>query len=1112
MRRDYILLLTASLIIKTSAQVSPTIHGDRQYRKEGILDGNLIRTIFHNHGEVAHWPWQPSGEWPKGSGHSYVDGVAPFVCARVNDVNGEELFLLETQYREYMDVDPQTGYKMGFEPLPGFANQAQDMPAMSDEVESWPSYWPDKLTESDDPGWRGIDLETGIDPDPAFAMWNGYFGKGVTNADLETYFVTDDYNDHEFEYFPIASDSSRGGLGVQSYVRAFQWSHVLAEDVIFWHYEMKNISDRDLESCLFGIYIDSGVGGTGDSEDDSGYFDRAIDVAVAYDKDGLGTPGNWSPVGVVGYAYLESPGNPFNGIDDDGDAEQINGGEFFTSDALNPISYSPNDIIVTIDYSSETLERSIEYMPADSLVFYAWEKRNVIYPGVELTEDPFNSVDDNLNGLIDESAAHIGLLTKNWITGDGLENPMIDERRDDGLDNNSNWRAFSDINQNGEWDEDEPLNDDKGRDGLGPQDPGYPGPDTGEGDGEPTIGEPNFDKTDKDESDQIGLTSVKIFKLHFLDLKDDEKVWNHLAYGVFDTSETLTNLGIIFASGPFPLKHLQSERFSMALLFGEDVDDLVRNKNVVQKIYNANYNFARPPLKPQVKAVPGDGQVTLYWDRRAEYSKDPFLDYREDFEGYVIYKSTEYAFLEPKVITDSYGVKTFRKPVAQFDLINGIEGPDPVGINGARFNRGDETGLKHQWTDYDVNNGQTYYYAVVSYDQGDPEYGEFGLPPTECTSTISVDAFGNVIATDINTAAVVPNATAAGYKAPEIINFSHVRGPGTGEIWLEILDPMSIRPYQSYDIRFDDTTKTNEVSFSIWNTSNGDSLIYLAGDDLGGDDFNPVFDGIRPYIKDDPIAVDDSLTLWYSQIAHDAFIKVTPYENRPYPADYQIILSDSTNYTDFIGTNCNFTVANMTEERDAVFLFTDPNGNGMLDGNETQIPNESIIILEEVRGQYSGWQVSLHFAPFTPEDFGEGDTIYISITKPFRGGELADIFSFETLSACVDSKDEKKEMREIAVVPNPYVCAASWEQNHNRIGRGPRNIDFINLPQRCTIRIFSFSGDLVKTIEHNSGIDNGAESWNLRSKDGLDVAFGVYFYHVESPGVGEFIGKFALIK
>jgi hypothetical protein len=34
----------------------------------------------------------------------------------------------------------------------------------------------------------------------------------------------------------------------------------------------------------------------------------------------------------------------------------------------------------------------------------------------------------------------------------------------------------------------------------------------------------------------------------------------------------------------------------------------------------------------------------------------------------------------------------------------------------------------------------------------------------------------------------------------------------------------------------------------------------------------------------------------------------------------------------------------------------------------------------------------------------------------------------------------------------------------------------------------------------------------MLTKDRLEVAFGVYVYHVEAPGIGNKIGKFAIIK
>jgi hypothetical protein len=41
---------------------------------------------------------------------------------------------------------------------------------------------------------------------------------------------------------------------------------------------------------------------------------------------------------------------------------------------------------------------------------------------------------------------------------------------------------------------------------------------------------------------------------------------------------------------------------------------------------------------------------------------------------------------------------------------------------------------------------------------------------------------------------------------------------------------------------------------------------------------------------------------------------------------------------------------------------------------------------------------------------------------------------------------------------------------------------------------------------------NGTLDWNLESDDGLSVAYGVYLYHVEAPGIGESTGTFAIIK
>jgi hypothetical protein len=130
-------------------------------------------------------------------------------------------------------------------------------------------------------------------------------------------------------------------------------------------------------------------------------------------------------------------------------------------------------------------------------------------------------------------------------------------------------------------------------------------------------------------------------------------------------------------------------------------------------------------------------------------------------------------------------------------------------------------------------------------------------------------------------------------------------------------------------------------------------------------------------------------------------------------------------------------------------------------------------------------------------------------TKPFRNGEF---YEFTTKGQGFDKSLAQAELENIAVVPNPYVGAASWEPSTTQVGRGERRIFFIHLPNECTIRIYTISGKLVDTIEHSSTISDGQESWDLVSKDGMDIAFGVYVFHVDAPGIGEKIGKFAIIK
>ena len=140
----------------------------------------------------------------------------------------------------------------------------------------------------------------------------------------------------------------------------------------------------------------------------------------------------------------------------------------------------------------------------------------------------------------------------------------------------------------------------------------------------------------------------------------------------------------------------------------------------------------------------------------------------------------------------------------------------------------------------------------------------------------------------------------------------------------------------------------------------------------------------------------------------------------------------------------------------------------------------------------------------------DGDVLRIQIKTPFRSG---DVYQFTTKAAYENRRLAKTEMGRIAVVPNPYIVAARWEpQRLFATGRGERRVYFIHLPKICTIRIYTISGDPVRTLEHHSNLLDGAEPWDLTTKDGLDIAPGMYIFYVNAPKIGEKIGRFALIK
>lgn len=98
----------------------------------------------------------------------------------------------------------------------------------------------------------------------------------------------------------------------------------------------------------------------------------------------------------------------------------------------------------------------------------------------------------------------------------------------------------------------------------------------------------------------------------------------------------------------------------------------------------------------------------------------------------------------------------------------------------------------------------------------------------------------------------------------------------------------------------------------------------------------------------------------------------------------------------------------------------------------------------------------------------------------------------------------KSSLQRIRAVPNPYYARSTYELN--QFGRKVR---FLNMPERCTVRIFNLAGQLVRTLDKSDASTSVLE-WDLQTRNDLPVGSGVYIFHVEVPGVGEHIGRLVI--
>ena len=137
-----------------------------------------------------------------------------------------------------------------------------------------------------------------------------------------------------------------------------------------------------------------------------------------------------------------------------------------------------------------------------------------------------------------------------------------------------------------------------------------------------------------------------------------------------------------------------------------------------------------------------------------------------------------------------------------------------------------------------------------------------------------------------------------------------------------------------------------------------------------------------------------------------------------------------------------------------------------------------------------------------------GDKIIMGVdTYPYT---TSDVYQFQTSEGGVLTDAEERELfKMVNVYPNPLYGFNVATSYTNSPSDAPF-VTFSNLPDEITIKIYSLSGQLLRTLTQPVETSPFLR-WDLQNESGLRVASGLYLAIVSSPKFGEKVLKFSII-
>lgn len=110
-------------------------------------------------------------------------------------------------------------------------------------------------------------------------------------------------------------------------------------------------------------------------------------------------------------------------------------------------------------------------------------------------------------------------------------------------------------------------------------------------------------------------------------------------------------------------------------------------------------------------------------------------------------------------------------------------------------------------------------------------------------------------------------------------------------------------------------------------------------------------------------------------------------------------------------------------------------------------------------------------------------------------------WNMDEIATTTGSRDALSEILDmINVVPNPYLAYSEYEKS-----RLDTRVKITNLPDQCTVKIYTSNGKLIRTFKKDSPVTS--IDWDLNNHQRIPVASGMYLIHVDVPDVGERVLK-----